>query len=53
MKDHMSYMDREQIYQEIINSSGHTLDPQEDHRWDSMLAKYRPEEIFWGCVFLF
>ena len=46
-------MDREQIYQEIINSFGHTLDPQEDHRWGSMLAQCRPEEIFWGCMFVF
>ena len=46
-------MDREQIYQEIINSYGHTIDPQEDHRWGSMLAQCRPEEIFWGCMFVF
>jgi hypothetical protein len=46
-------LDREQIYQEIINSYGHTLDPQEDHRWGSMLAQCRPEEIYWGCMFIF
>jgi hypothetical protein len=45
-------MDREQIYQEIIRSFG-PVDPQEDHRWGSMLAKCRPEEIFWGCMFIF
>jgi hypothetical protein len=45
-------MDREQIYQEIINSF-EPVDPQEDHRWGSMLAKCRPEEIFWGCIFVF
>jgi hypothetical protein len=47
-----SYLDREQIYQEIISSHG-PLDPQVDHRWGSMLAKCRPEEIFWGCMFVF
>jgi hypothetical protein len=46
-------MDREQIYQEIINSYGHTLDPQEDHRWGSMLAKCKPVEVFWGCMLVF
>jgi hypothetical protein len=46
-------MDREQIYQEIIKSYGDTIDPQEDHRWGSMLAQCRPEEIFWGCMFVF
>jgi len=45
-------MDREQIYQEIINSYG-PVDPREDHRWGSMLAQCRPEEIFWGCMFVF
>jgi hypothetical protein len=45
-------MDREEIYQEIINSYG-PVDPQEDHRWGSMLSQCRPEEIFWGCMFIF
>jgi hypothetical protein len=45
-------MNREQIYQEIIGSTG-PIDPREDHRWGSILAKCRPEEIFWGCMFVF
>jgi hypothetical protein len=46
------YMNREIIYKEIISSYG-PVNPQADHHWGSMLAKCKPEEIFWGCMFVF
>jgi hypothetical protein len=52
MTKNKSDLDREQIYQEIISSYG-PVDTKADHHWGSMLAQCRPEEIFWGCMFVF
>jgi hypothetical protein len=48
-------MDREQIYQRIIESADRfgPNNPQQFQLFGSMLAKCNPEEVFWGLTLVF